>query len=467
MTRHRIPLFIALIALPLLVRTGWFYQGYFWRSGSIATPEYSTFTIPQPPLSTAAAAAEPEGVATGAIVLLDQTHNNFFSVSELASLTGMITARGGKVENILSGGYDERTLADQLKYAAAYISVSPFQTYTAGEVQLLREFVGRGGRLLVLTDPTRSIARYDNSGFSNVVVFSDVIAANTLLAPYDITFTDDYLYNMTDYEGNFRNVYIRNFGDHPLTDGLQTVVLYAAHSVQTKTGTPLLLTSGSTKSSRTDAGGELSAAALDSSGKVLAVGDMSFLQPPYNQVADNALWIQRIANFLLGAERVHDLKDFPFLFQRSVVIVPMSDLSLTTGLLGPINTLQQDLAGVGISSSVSMEIPAGKDLIILGTYSSPGIDRYVDPLGITLPSLSAYSEGLPEITIPGLGSVPSTGIGLVLLSRTEGRTTLLLLAEEPFSLTDLMGMISATGFSNCILQGNAAICGVSGGGIGA
>jgi hypothetical protein len=467
MTRYRIPIFIGLIALPLLIRTAWFYQGFFWRSGSIATPEYSTFTIPQPPISTAAAQPEPKVAAPAGIILLDQSHENMFSVSELASLTGIITARGGRVENILSGGYDERTLADQLKYASAYISISPFQLYTAGEVQLLQEFVARGGRLLVLTDPTREVATYDNSGFGNVVVYSDVIAANTLLAPYDITFTDDYLYDMTEYEGNFRNVYFRKFGDHPITDGLQTVVLYAAHSVQTGTGTPLLLASGSTKSSRTDGSGEFPAAALDAGGKVLAIGDVSFLSPPYNQVADNAMWIQHIADFLLGAERIHDLKDFPFLFQHPVVIVPMSDLTLTASLLGPINSLQQDLAGVGIMSSVAMEPAEGKDLIILGTYSSPGITRFVDPLGITLPSPSAYIDSLPEIDIPGLGKIPSIGIGLVLLSHTEARTTLILLAEESFSLTDLMGVIGPNGFSNCILQGNVAVCGISGGGIGA
>jgi hypothetical protein len=76
-------------------------------------------------------------------------------------------------------------------------------------------------------------------------------------------------------------------------------------------------------------------------------------------------------------------------------------------------------------------------------------------------------DGFPEIDIPGFGLVPSTGIGLVLLSRAEGRTTLILLAEESFSLTDLMGVIGPDGFSNCVLQGNVAVCGVSGGGYGA
>ncbi|MGD0806905.1 MAG: hypothetical protein ABSA10_05495 [Anaerolineales bacterium] len=463
MTRLRIPLAAALIALPILIRTVWFYQGYYWRGGSIATPEYNSFTIPQPPLSTPAALPEPDVSAPGGIILLDQSHENLFSSSELASLTGIIDARGGRVENILSGNYDERTLADQLKYAAAYISVCPTISYSSGEVQLLQEFVQRGGRLLILTDPTRSVLRVDYSGFGSAVIVADVIAANTLLAPFDITFSDDYLYNMTEYEGNFRNVYIRNFGDHPLTDGLQTLVLYAAHSIQTQTGTSLLLTSGEIKSSRTDQSGGFSAAALDASGKVLAIGDMSFLQPPYNQVADNALWIQRIADFLLGAERVHDLKDFPFLFQRPVVIVPMSDVSLSASLLGPITSIQQELASVGVVSSVATEAADGKDLIILGTYSSPGITKYIDPLGITLPSTSVFMNSLPMIDIPGFGSIPSTGIGLVLLSRTDTRTTLLLLAEESYSLTDLMSVIGPNGFSNCVMQGNVAVCGLSGG----
>jgi hypothetical protein len=467
MKHLRIPFVAVLIALPILIRAVWFYQGIFWRNGSIATPEYETFTVPQPPLSTAEQPKPEVAAAPGGIILVDQMHQNLFSSSELASLTALITARGGRMENILSGGYDERTLADQLKYAAAYISVCPIQTYSAGEVQLLQDFVGRGGRLLILADPTRSVLEPDYTGFGSTVVFSDAIAANTILAPFGVTFSDDYLYNMTEYEGNFRNVYIRNFGDHPLTDGLQTLVLYAAHTVQTDTGTELLLTSGSTKSSRTDAGGELSAAALDASGKVLAIGDMSFFQPPYNQVADNALWIRHIADFLLGAERVHDLKDFPFLFQRPVVIVPMSDVTLTASLLGPINTLQQYLTGAGIASSVASKASDGKDLIILGTYSSPEIEKYVDPLGITLPSTAGYLDGMPEIVIPGFGSIPSSGIGLVLLSRTKERTTLILLAEESYSLTDLMATVEPDGFSNCVLQGDAAICGVSGGGYGA
>ena len=62
----------------------------------------------------------------------------------------------------------------------------------------MQDFVRRGGRLLILTDPTRSAVSYDYYGYGSATVMADVIAANSLLAPYDIAFVDDYLYNMTE-----------------------------------------------------------------------------------------------------------------------------------------------------------------------------------------------------------------------------------------------------------------------------
>jgi len=59
--------------------------------------------------------------------------------------------------------------------------------------------------------------------------------------------------------------------------------------------------------------------------------------------------------------------------------------------------------------------------------------------------------------------VPASGIGLILFSRTDTRSTLILLAEDSSSLTELLGVIGPQGFSNCVLQGIAAVCGLAGG----
>ncbi|MBN1439158.1 MAG: hypothetical protein JW929_07100 [Anaerolineales bacterium] len=463
MTRYRIPIAVGLLMLPVLARLVWFHQGFFWRSKSPATPDYMEYAIPLPPLSTAAA-PETDAAFPGRIILLDQAHANLFSPSELESLTGILHAQGARVESVVYGSYQDRSLPDQLKYATAYVTVCPIESFTSTEIRLLKDFVRRGGRVLVLTDPTRSAVSYDYYGYGSATVMADVIAANSLLAAFDITFLDDYLYNMTEYEGNYRNVFFRDFSADALTKNLSSVVLYAAHSLQTGSGKVLIQSSRTTKSSRTDADGAYAVAALDPGGSVLAVGDMTFLQPPYNQVADNSVWIRRLAEFLLSAPRVRDLTDFPFLFTRETLIVPMGDVALSASLLGPLQVLQQYLTEVGIPSAIAPESAAGKDLILLATLSSPGIQTYFDPLGIRLPSSSGYTaSGYLKIDIPGFGSVPASGIGLIVFTRSDARSTLILLGEDSYTLADLMGVIGPQGFSNCVLQGEVAVCGLSSG----
>jgi hypothetical protein len=461
MKRYRIPIAVALVLLPILARAVWFYQGIFWRSAEIAVPEYESFTIPEPPLSTPLPAAE-SGASSRAIILLDQAHGNMFSASELESLTGILQSRGARVESVTRGSYEDRSLADQLKYASAYVTVCPINTYTTLEIQLLQDFVRRGGRLLILTDPTRSAILYDYYGYGPAAVTADIVAANSLLAPFDIAFLDDYLYNLSEYEGNYRNIFFRTFSAHPLTKNLSTVVLYAAHSLKTATGTVLIQSSRTTKSSLTDADGAYAVAALDAGANVLAIGDMTFLQPPYDRSADNAVLIRHLADFLLAAPRIHDLQDFPFLFQRDVAIIPLEDIALTADLLSPIQALQQALSGVGIRSQMAPAAVAGKDRIVLGSFSSEGIDAYLAPHNIRLPSLTGFgaAEFYPQIEIPGFGSVPAFGIGLILFSRTDVQSTLVLLAEDSTSLAELMGVIGPEGFSSCVLQGDVAVCGL-------
>lgn len=458
MTRYRIPIAIALFFLPIIARLLWFHQGIFWRVTPVATPDYASQTIPKPPLSTPIPDGETAVAASSSIILLDESHNNWFSPTEIDSLTGILNARNARVEVVSSGGYQDRDLSEQLKYATAYITICPTESFSLEETQMLQSFVARGGRLLVLTDPTRSSLASDFYGSDPTSGADDVNAANSLLAPFDIAFVDDYLYNMTENEGNFRNVVFQTFSDDAFTNGFGKIVLYAAHSVQTRTGVLIMTGSAKMLSSRTDTGDELSAGAIDSGNRVLAIGDMTFLQPPYNQVADNPVLIRHMADFLLEAERAPTLAEFPFLFQKPVSIVPLKDVDLDADLLGPINALQEELAVAGITTRLAPSPREGEDLILLGTYSSDGIEDYLQTLGITLPSVN-QDEG-PRIQIPGFGGVKPNGTGLILLVREKARTTLLLLAVDTDSLTSLMDVIGPIGFSDCILQGDVAVCGI-------
>ncbi len=137
------------------------------------------------------------------MALLDTIHGNQFSMTEIESLAGAIKQRGGQLEFL-----DDTTLLEyKLKYASAFITISPSLPYTADEVRILKNFVDRGGRLLVFTDATRYSLYYDYIS-GNPITYGDVNAANLLLGPFGISINNDYLYNLEKNEGNFRNVYL-------------------------------------------------------------------------------------------------------------------------------------------------------------------------------------------------------------------------------------------------------------------
>ena len=83
---------------------------------------------------------------------------------------------------------------------------------------------------------------------------------------------------------------------------------------------PSLITSEATGGSsepRSDGaveGGVPDLVAQAEEGRVLALGDLTFMTEPYHTVRDNSRLILHIADFLTGAERSYVLADFPRFF---------------------------------------------------------------------------------------------------------------------------------------------------------
>lgn len=452
MTR-RLLIALGLLLLPVAVRAVWFYRGVYSPASLIATPDYTTFAVPTPPLgATPGLTAESGGEG---VVLVDLAHANNFRISELESFTARLTARGIRLETIASSS-ETPSLANRLKYAQALIVVAPMAPFTPDEVRLVRRFVDHGGRLLVMTDPTRSAIGVDYFAIPSPVltVTVDVVAANSLLAPFDITFSDDYLYNLSENEGNFRNVFFTQFADGPVTAGLSRVAFYAAHSVATPSGRLLIVGGDHTYSSRTDSSGGLAAAALSADGRVLALGDLTFITAPYDGVADNAQLIANLAEFISSAkaERTHDLADFPFIFSQPVVLVPTEGITMTTDILNQAASLQTALLGAGIRLTPAKAPQADFDLIALGTYTATtSLETYISPFKIGLPD----SPITGTLTIPGFGPVSPNGIGLILLSQKPERTTVVLVAQSTKSLANMIGQLASGNLSACVLTGGA------------
>lgn len=433
-----------LMGLPIAARWAWFSAGSYTPTSSVTPPDYGAVTLAELPLSTPA----PQTTSTearGKIVLIDQSHAEF-RYFDLGQLVKQIYRRGAVVETIIDAS--SRPLTECLKYAAAYVVVAPTILFTPPDIQAIQQFVAQGGRLLALTDPG-----YDNPIASTVV-------ANFLLASFDLTFVDDFLYNLTENEGNYRNVIFRSFADHALTKGLTQVVMYAARTVETASGTPLMRGEVHMQSSLTGANGALTPAALSANGQVLAVGDLTFLLPPYNQVADNAPWIERLAAFLTGGSRAHRLTDFPYVFNRPIDVALARGVQLNADNVPILSQAQALFASNNLPMSIVERPSADHDTIVLGLYSSgASLAPYLAPFGVSLPdsALNTIDHPLP-LYAPGLGQIAWQNTGLILYAFTPFQSRLALLAESPARLSQLLAYLQATGLKDCIVQDAIGVC---------
>ncbi len=444
---------LAALLLPILARGLWFYQGVSHRP-TIETPDYASLTIPQPPLQTPV--AEEDIKQVGGVVVMDATHANQFQPAEAQSLKEAIEDRGGKLEFIT----DSTLLENQLKYASAYAVLSPSTAFSTGEINLVKAFVDRGGRLVVFTDATRGMV-FSDFFTGTTTVYPDTYAANPLLENFGITVNNDYMYNLAENEGNFRNVFFDEFGKSELTFGLKQVALYGAHSVSSDSGLVLFRGSDSTFSSVSDAhdpaqGG----AAMSADGNVVAFGDFTFLTPPYDIVADNSTLITNIADFLLGGKRTPSLANFPYVFsQRVVQVFPTSDVQITAEMIAALSRLQTSLRAINISMEIATENPADGEVLFLSTFApSEDLDPIIGRFDLVTDDFSEF------VTIPGFGDIGRAGNGVLLFESGKKGNTLVLLSDTLEDLISLLDTVSSGSLASCVLQDQIGVCSVGFGG---
>jgi len=470
MRRYRVLAAASLVILPALLRGLWYYHGFYRPAEPIPLPSFTQIEPPQPPLTPEAATPAQAQDPSGKVVVIDRAHNNQFQLPELDTLTQALLYRGATLQEVNPGdefesssfgssealfAFSSLSLQTRLKYASAYVVVAPQSTFSEAEIQHVARFVSRGGRLLVVLDPTRGGGGIDIFGFVLSGSAQDVSSVNLLLEPHDLSFSNDYLYDVLENEGNFRNVFLSPGEPADLTGDLSQVVFYAARSVGTRQGSAVLVGDDSTFSSRTDRGGGLAAAAASPDGRVLAVGDLTFLTPPYDRVADNSQFIQNLAAFLLGGDREQDLTDLPYLFTRPVQVLTSTAFPIQSETLRALQSLQASLTSRGLPMTLTAEPSEGHDLLVMALYEpSDETDPFLAPLGLTLPADQA--DGMLEV--PGFGALDPQGIGLLASIQDPERTTLVMLAEEEESLALLAENVGQGFLSECVFQGLYGLC---------
>lgn len=447
MKRQYLYIAIAALLLPALLRGLWFYRGFPPPQPKIATPDYASFARPEVAINT----PDLENVQQlGGTVLLDGAHYNQFTLSEIDALTSAIRARGGNLKTII----DPLMLENELKSSSAYITVSPTLPFLETEVQALRNFTERGGKIMVFTDATRYYLGYDYIS-GNPIPYGDVNAANSLLKFWDISVNNDYLYNTEKYEGNFRNVLFDDFAKNELTFGLDEVALYGARSVESASGLILLQGSATNLSSMDDAHDpNAGGAVLSADGSVAVFGDFTFLASPYSTYTDNAILIQNMADFILSGEQAPSLDVFPYLFKQKTVKVYIStELEKSSELISALGTMQSTLRYLNYKLEFVDNVPSSGDAILIGTFEAPDeFDDYLKKADVEIDS--------DVLSSVAFGDINRTGNGLLLFDANKKGNTLVLMADTSDDVISLLGVMGYSGLSSCLTSEQVAVCSV-------
>ena len=495
--------FILLLVAPTAVR----YVQHYQLSGSDRTmpPSYDVAAVVESVPTPASATFIDTPEMFGGAVLLDQAHDNAFTLDEIGYLDGRLAARG--VEMVTYTGDD---LAIALRAVNAFVVITPLKAFTAEEIRAVTTFVQRGGNLLMLGDPTRYNVVVEEDLFSfNVFIETDKIPLNSLANEFDIIFNGDYLYNTIENEGNFRNIIVTDEGlmSSPLTADLERLALYGAHSLQVGAGAEALIAGDdNTWSSATDRPGGLTLAATAANGRVLAVGDIQFVMEPYFTVYDNGRFIARIADFLAQPiERDYTVADFPYFFGETVSLVYTGSPDLGPNAFDEIITLQSSLRAAGKEVSLTTADSQSGDTIYLGLYNqasdiadllaNAGINLTIEPAILTAAETAALAASedkasedtdatdteadapsgdevpaeeepvLDRLIQSDVGNVHMSGTALILLDESGGQRRLVVLAASNkglentvIRLLDLIPLDGSYALADCLLQDNLALC---------
>ena len=458
--RTKLLLVLALVALPVAGRLLWFHRGWY-QPPEIPEIDESQMALPLPEYRPLA----DQPLETGGLVVIDLSHNNNLEVDDLTPLWDRLTARAVAIET-LDDSSD--SLETQLRGAIALLVIAPTSNYTAEERDLIADFVEDGGRLLLAADPTRPVPpeqEDEDEPLDLESIFfpsSAVPAINSLANAFGLVYFDDYLYNLVDNAGNYRNVKFTVLSDeHSLTQDLETIVFFAAHSLQTD-GLSLVNADENTLSSLRSGETGLTAAALAANGRVLALGDVTALTPSFHTIADNDRFLSNIADWLAAASREWDLKDFPHLFRGPVDVVQVSEGSLDPRLIARSGTLQELFQQARLTLSLRAAADPDHDTLFVGTFDNVDlVQGYLATAGVTIVLAEAdeeEEESQDTIEIEGLGTLGLEGTTLYVVDRSADRVVVVALAEDGEAAIQALERLTSVDFSGCVHGEGVTVC---------
>ena len=222
-------------------------------------------------------------------VLIDVSHGNRIGGLELDVLAWELVRRNMTVEFI----DDWRELRGRLQNSTALIIALPMISYSRDEVEDVRRFVKNGGILILLYDPASEYSKTPES----------VKVINSIANAFRISFASGYLYNEEHYYGVYRNIYVTEFSDNPLTRNIGSLVFFTATYIRSE-GQGIAWPPENTYSSQSERPGRYPVITFSrNNGSVIAIGDITFMIEPYCYLEDDYKLITNLADYIASGGR--------------------------------------------------------------------------------------------------------------------------------------------------------------------
>ncbi|HRV96688.1 MAG TPA: hypothetical protein P5526_31330, partial [Anaerolineae bacterium] len=408
------------------------------------------------------------------VVVVDYGHDNALYIEELNVLLSKMVSRGFSYEVVTPAEAEKVSLIDRLSYAKALVLPLPRVDYTPEEITAIEQYVDKGGRVLIIGDPTRTIV---------------VESLNSIAGSFGIIYANDYLYSLDHNDNNYRNVVYTKFSDSPVTDGLKDgdkVIFYASGSVSAP-GHEIIMGDDTVFSSTSESSGAKASAALTTDDQVLALGDLTFFTQPHDMTESNGILINNIANFLTSGDRTFEIRDFPYFLNKDVNIV-FDNTKVFNSQFEDSVKLKDFLEETERTVDFTDEIGDSGDVIYIGRFdSADAVQDYLDDADIVLLEPEDIEEEEPaegdasiklttvssnlaseeeaeedfvkgRIQIAGVGDLEQGGATLFYLDREADRNILIILSDTAETNADAFDLLLDNKFNECAVNTDIAVC---------
>jgi hypothetical protein len=404
--RSVIKVILIFIIITVLVKSLFFYRGIYFA------PKKSLHNM-------SIFSTEPEAKKfidtfekTKGSVLIDKSHENNFENKDIDTLISRINSRNNKME-FLENADD---LQSKLRSANSFVIILPKKEFSNEQIDLIKDFSNKNGKLLLIGDPDRK---------SNI---------NSIANNFNIIFSDDYLYNLKENDGNFKFIFLKDFSKNDITKKLNKIAVYTSCQIlPSERG--IAFTDKNTYASSLETNKFAPAVFLNST---LALCDLTFFNQPFNSVFDNNQFISNIADFLTKTDKKFNVADFPYFFKENADIV-----TTNLGLSGNAINLKNSLSKAGINTNIKRSLNASTDAIIIELFD----DFKATPISI---AVDENSFRINDLLFDRKDS------SLIYLSK--GNVTILtILANDKKSIEKTIEILESKEISKSLVSDNLAV----------